>query len=32
MRDYYCTKCQAQANRPADHYGAFRERGAEVDA
>jgi peroxiredoxin Q/BCP len=32
MRDYYCTKCKAQANRLADRYEAFRERGAEVVA
>lgn len=32
MRDYYCTKCQAQANRLADNYEAFRERGGEVVA
>jgi peroxiredoxin Q/BCP len=32
MRDYHCTKCEAQANRVADRYGAFRERGAEVVA
>jgi peroxiredoxin Q/BCP len=32
MRDYYCTKCQAQADRLADRYEAFRERGAEVVA
>jgi peroxiredoxin Q/BCP len=32
MRDYYCTKCKSQANRLADRYEAFRERGAEVVA
>lgn len=32
MRDYYCTKCKAQANRLADRYEAFRERDAEVVA
>jgi hypothetical protein len=32
MRGYYCTKYRAQVSRLADHYGAFRERGAEVVA
>jgi peroxiredoxin Q/BCP len=32
MRDYYCTKCKAQADRLADRYEAFRERDAEVVA
>ncbi|WP_276259672.1 peroxiredoxin family protein [Haloglomus litoreum] len=32
MRDYYCTKCKAQADRLADHYEAFHEHDAEVVA